>query len=176
MAFGVNEPVITTSFYVFDPVPPRVMAPLIVVVETEVNVPVTVTLPASVASAPALAIQVPAAATVNAPRTAKGALLADSSPPALIVSAPAAVKLELHIPVPLTVNVAPVVNAMDEVTFAPAAIVVVKKCVEAGVPVKVVEAPLNVNVPAVKLRVPLLTRLPLRAKLIAELSVPATVT
>lgn len=176
MALGVSVPVITTSFHVFDPAPLSVIAPPIVVVDTEVNVPVTVTFPSSVASAPAFAIQVPGAATVNAPNTANGALLADSNPPAATVNAPDTVKLELHIPVPLTLKAPPVVNAMDEETFAPAAIVVVKKVVDTGVPVIVDEAPLNVNVPAVRLMVPLLTRLPLIVRLTAPLIEPETVT
>ena len=176
MALGVSVPVTTTSFQVFVPVPLSVMAPLIVVVEAEVNVPVTVTFPASVASAPGFATKVPGEATVNGPSTAKGALFAESNPPGATVNAPDTIKLELQIFVPLTLKALLTVKGMDEETFAPALIVVEKKVVETGVPDIVDEAPLKVTEPAVKLTVPLLTRLPLIVRLTAPLRVPETVT
>src|SRR5260221_10491182 len=114
------------SFQVFDPVPPRVIAPLMVVVDKDVNVPVTVIFPERVASAPGFAVHVPGVVTVSAPTTLKGALLAVNDPPEPTVKAADAVKLELQIPVPFTVNAPFVVNGIEEVSFAAPAIVVVK--------------------------------------------------
>jgi hypothetical protein len=160
MPLGVSDPVTKTSLNVFAPAPLRMVVPPKVVWAEEVSVPETTTFAMYVASAPAVAERAPGDVMVNTPATEKGTVFAVSEPLAGMVSAAFAINPPLEINDPVTVNRPFVLKAMDEVMLAPGEIVVVKKVVDVGLPVHVLPEPLHVNVPAVKLIVPLLIRFP----------------